>query len=224
MNSPGRVAAIVLAAGSSSRMGALKPGLRIGGASLVELASNCFLQADLQDVTVVVGRGAGKIVRILHDFPVKWVLNTEYESGMLSSVLTGIRSLDSRTEAFFLLPCDIPLVRPETIRTMFAAYCVRPSPVIYPVFHGRRGHPPLIALSSVRDLTADCAGGLRSYLRGFADRSLEVETTDRGILLDCDTPEDYRELRAYAISEGISNGKNRGLIFHECEGEYDFTR
>ena len=198
MRGPEGIAALILAAGNSTRMGALKPLLRIGNTAMVELASQCFLKAGVRDVTVIVGCRAELIIPMLQDLRVKWVLNTEYESGMLSSVLTGIRSLASHVRAFFLLPCDIPLVGPETIKALTGVYGQTPAPVIYPVFGGLRGHPPLISMDSVRDLAPECEGGMRSFLRRYEDLALNVEVMDEGILLDCDTPEDYRKLLAHA--------------------------
>lgn len=199
---PAGIAALVPAAGYSTRMGTCKPLIEIGGTSLVELAVNCFLRAGVRNVTVILGDNADAIIPLVRDLGVNWVLNDRYESGMLSLVLKGVSSFDPGVRAFFMLPCDIPLVKPETIRALIQTYRRCPSPVIYPVFRGRRGHPPLISMDAIRDLTPEYEGGMRSFLRRFAGRALEVEVADEAILLDCDTPEDRLALLKYALPAG----------------------
>jgi CTP:molybdopterin cytidylyltransferase MocA len=190
------IGALVLAAGYSSRMGTFKPLLPVGPVTAIERAVSCFLKAGITDVTVVVGYRADEIVPVLESSGVKWVFNHDFSSGMLSSVLRGIGSLAPHVRAFFMLPCDIPLVEPETIKSLIASYlCGSAPPVIYPVHRGRRGHPPLISRDCVSDLTPAQEGGMRSFLHRFKDEAVDVEVADEGILIDFDTPEDYRGMQ-----------------------------
>jgi CTP:molybdopterin cytidylyltransferase MocA len=73
--------------------------------------------------------------------------------------------------------------------------------IIYPRFAGRRGHPPLISTTLVCNLPPDCDGGLRAFLGRYGAAALDLEVMDEAVLLDCDTPEDYRRLQAYALRE-----------------------
>ncbi len=203
-----RIAALVLAAGASSRMGSLKPLLRIGGSRLVELAVIGFLRAGFPDVRVVVGYKAREIAPILDRLGVRHIFNPSHEEGMFSSVLAGVRSLDTDTEAFFVLPADVPLVRPETIAELHRAYresaagtadaSIASPRIVYPRFRGRRGHPPLIPTNYVaEDLPANFPGGLRALLRAREQDALDVDVEDEAVLMDCDTQEDFLMLRDY---------------------------
>ncbi len=144
MKKPCRIAALVLAAGYSSRMGILKPLAFLGTHTLIEEAVTRFLRAGIDDVRVVVGHRADEIKPVVDRLGVRWIFNADYDRGMFSSVLAGVKSLEADVDGFFLLPGDIALVNPETIRALFDACDPDDPKIIYPRFDGRRGHPPLI--------------------------------------------------------------------------------
>lgn len=191
----GKVAAIILSAGYSSRMGEFKPLLPMGETTVIERAVALFRGAGISDIRVVVGHRAEDLLPMLTRMQVCPVVNERYREGMFSSVVAGVASLDDDVEAFFLLPVDIPLVRTETVSTLLRAYRNGTSGIVYPVCNGKRGHPPLIA-ARYRDeiLTWNGEGGLKPVLARNCDDSLDVETDDEGILNDMDTPEDYARL------------------------------
>jgi CTP:molybdopterin cytidylyltransferase MocA len=203
MKNTAGIAGLIPAAGYSSRMGMLKPLLRLGEVTAIEGAVNCFLEAGIDNVTVVLGHRADEIIPVLKNPRVKWIINRDYPVGMLSSILTGIRSLEPEVEAFFMLPGDIPLVKPETILALIDAYRHCRAPVIYPVFRGFRGHPPLISLNCVQDLTSAHEGGLKTFLLRYKAQAVEVEVVDEGVLMDCDTPADYRLLQGWVARETV---------------------
>lgn len=209
-----RVCALILAAGFSSRMGTLKQLLPIGKSTAVEEAISRFRKAGIEDIRVVVGHGAESVVPVLERLKVRCIFNRRYERGMLSSVLAGLRTLDIGTDAFFLLPADIPLVKPGTIRLLLDAYRAGDCPVVYPTFLGTRGHPPLVRAACVpENLALDYPGGLRAFLARFEDAAREVEVADEAILMDCDRPGDYEKIRAYALREHIpTEGECRSLL------------
>ncbi len=211
MTAKARLCALILAAGYSSRMGAFKPLLPVGCSTMVEEAITRFSRAGITDIRVVVGYNAGAIIPILERLGIQWVLNEQYESGMLSSVLAGMRSLESRIDAFFLLPVDIPLVKPKTLETLARAYVNGYPAIIYPRFQGERGHPPLLSTRCLpKDLPIDYPGGLRAFLTQYEPMAKDVEVVDQAILMDCDTPADYEEMKVYVGREGIPTDR-------ECE-------
>jgi molybdenum cofactor cytidylyltransferase len=215
MNTSKTIGAVILAAGYASRLGTPKPLLPLGRSTVVEEATARFRTAGIEQVRVVVGYQAELITPLLDHLGVDWVLNEHYDRGMFSSVLTGVQSLGSQVEAFFLLPVDIPLVKPTTIRMLSSAYGNGRSWVIYPCFQGERGHPPLIATACLpRDLSFDHPGGLRTFLMQYERMARDVEVVDQAILLDCDTPSDYERMKAYAGREDIPTGL-------ECEALWD---
>lgn len=198
------IAAIIVAAGYSSRMGRLKPLLPLGRTTVLEEAVKCFWRAGIHDVRVVLGHMAEEMAPRLDDLGVKWVLNDRYQMGMLTSILAGVNSLDPDVGAFFLLPVDVPLVKPTTIDALVRVYRMNPGRIVYPRFRGLRGHPPLIPAGLVpADLPPDYEGGLRAFLARFDALAVEVEVTDQGVAMDCDTPEEYEKIRARFLAGDI---------------------
>lgn len=208
MTTTAKVCALILAAGYSSRMGAFKPLLPVANATVLEEAISRFTEAGIRDMRVVVGHQAEAITPLLERLGIPWVANEQYERGMLSSVMAGVRSLDPWVEAFFLLPVDIPLVKPKTLRELCEAYGNGGSKIIYPCFRGVRGHPPLIATTCLpKDLSSDYAGGLRAFLAQYDHLARDLEVADQGTVMDCDTPADYEKLQAYGMREDIPTEK-----------------
>ncbi len=201
-----RLAAIVLAAGRSSRMVELKPLLPLGGVTVLERAVGSLLEAGIADVRVVVGWRGAEVGAAVADLSVAVVVNDRWRSGMFSSVAAGVASLGSEVEAFFLLPADCALVRAETLGRLARVAGARPAPapVVYPVRGGRRGHPPLITRGALpADLGHEPADGLRGCLAAHDAAALEIEVDDEGVLLDMDAPPDYERARDYVAGEGI---------------------
>lgn len=199
-----RIVALVLAAGYSSRMGSLKPLAPLGASTLLEEAVSRFIEAGIADVRVVVGHKADEIIPVLDRLGVRWIKNDRYELGMFSSILAGAKSLEAEIDGIFLLPVDIPLVKPGTIRALRNAFNRDNPRIVYPRFDGQRGHPPLIPTAYLRqDLPFDYPGGLRSFLERYEQSAIDLDVIDENILLDCDTPSDYRALVQRRSNEDI---------------------
>ena len=191
------LAAVILAAGYSSRMAAFKPLLPLGRSTVIETAISTFLYANIKDITVILGHRADDLKPVLDRSNVRWIYNERYDDGMYSSLISAISELSLRTEVkgIFLLPADMPLVRALTIEKIAMAYSRSGSHIFYPTYLKQRGHPPLI----LSDLFSDILdwkgpGGLQSFLEQHEERACEVEVQDEGILMDIDTPEDYSEI------------------------------
>ncbi|MDO8671114.1 MAG: nucleotidyltransferase family protein [Dehalococcoidia bacterium] len=194
-----QIAGLVLAAGYSNRMGNFKPLLPFGDATVIESAVGTFLKAGVHDVRVVVGWRANEIIPILADLGVIAVINPRFDSGMYSSVVAGVESMNPEVEAFLLLPGDYPLVKPETVQTLIDAYLHTQAGIIYPRFLERRGHPPLILTRYFEIvLPPDLPGGVRTLLRQHDTEALDVEVTDRGVVMDLDDIDDYRKALEYS--------------------------
>lgn len=192
------LAAIVLAAGLSRRMGRLKPLLPLGQTTVLETAVSPFTEAGIRRLIVVTGHRADQVGPLVARQGWMEAPNPDYRTGMYSSVRAGVAALPAGTAAFFLLPCDIPLVKAATVRQLAAARqsAGRDPAVCYPVFGGRRGHPPLISAALIPQILAgEPDGGLRALLAGHSEQNVEVEVPDEGILRDMDTPEAYERIR-----------------------------
>ena len=191
-----KIAAVILAAGRSSRMGILKPLLPLGGRLIMEEVICHFQEAGISDIIVVVGYQAGKIIPLLENQGVRWVVNGEYDRGMFSSIQVGVRNLSWDCRAFFLSPADMPLVNTVTLKKLVAAHREGKMDVYHPCYQQKRGHPPLISSALIPSILAFVEpGGMRALLSSYKATSLEVACDDPGILIDLDTPEDYERVK-----------------------------
>jgi molybdenum cofactor cytidylyltransferase len=188
------LAAVVLAAGYSRRMGAFKPLLPFGSTTVIERVIATVREASVETVRVVVGWQANRLIPVLERSGVPWVMNEGWAKGMYSSVQAGVQSLPTGVSVFFLLPGDMPLVRSATLTHLIAEWDARRGGIIYPRHKERRGHPPLIAGTYIPEILGEAlAGGLRELLARHGEDARDIEVADPGILVDLDTPDDYQE-------------------------------
>jgi len=188
-------AALILAAGLSTRMEGFKPLLRIGSKRLIEHAIALFDACGIPSVTVV-GHRSSELVPAINQTSSRIVYNRHYRDGMFSSIQCGVKEL-STYQAFFLLPVDIPLVRPDTIEKLLAARENNENMLVYyPEFHSRKGHPPLISTRLIPEILGyDGPGGMRGLLHKCANSSMAVMVDDQFVTRDADTREDLSYLQ-----------------------------
>ena len=121
------------------------------------------------------------------------ILNPDYESGQLSSILAGLRAIDRPGVAAMLMTLvDVPLVSVETVRAVLMHYRSTSAAVVRPVNGARHGHPVLIdrrLFSQFR--SADATIGIKPIVRAHASAVGDVEVRDEGAFTDIDTPEEY---------------------------------
>jgi molybdenum cofactor cytidylyltransferase len=191
----GNVVAIVLAAGFSERMGGFKPLLPLGGVTILERCVTLFQEVGIGDVRVVTGHRGEELEPLLARLGVRAIKNYRHREGMFSSVVAGVATLGAEVDHFFVLPVDVPLVRTATVRRLLEL-CRKDADIIYPRFMGKRGHPPLIAGRHAREIAGwNGDGGLKAALVQWEAAAMDVDVADGNILLDMDTPDDYRLLR-----------------------------
>jgi molybdenum cofactor cytidylyltransferase len=193
----GTVAAVVLAAGLSSRMGRFKPLLPFGGRPMVARVVESLAESGgVGPVLVVTGHRSGEVEGAVGRQPVRFVFNGDYAVGeMLSSVQAGVRALPKGAAAFVLALGDQPAVRPATIRLLVEAWAGSRAPVVVPTYAGRTGHPVVIASACGPEILALGGPGqtLKSLMHRRASQTVEVPTDDPAVLADVDTPQDYQE-------------------------------
>ena len=190
-----KFSAVVLAAGESTRMGAFKPLMTMGGMTLAEHAVALFKHAGIDDVLTVVGHRAGDLIPTVEQTGSRWVASKRFSEGMYASVAAGVEQLDPRCEAFFVLPVDMPLVRRRTVERLSEHFRPASDPVLYPFFLNRRGHPPLISMRLKDPILAYSGqGGLRTLLKQYESAARNLEVADANIHLDVDSPVDYELL------------------------------
>lgn len=199
---------LILAAGRSSRMGALKPLMRINGYSLIEWAMMNMRNGGITDICVVLGKEAGRITPILIPYQVAIVENREYETtDMLTSIRLGLQSLMSEdTESISILPCDNPLIHPQTICQLHQSFMEQNGKTLIPIFQNCEGHPPIISEQTAEEImTQNLNHGLQEFFSKDESNVWKLDCMDPGIAMDADSPDDFLRLSEYGRENfGIS--------------------
>lgn len=194
-----RVAAIVLAAGLSKRMGQPKALLPWDGRTVIEAIAARLITARLADVLVVTGHKSSAVGRALRWLPVQTVYNEAYEVGeMLSSLQAGLRALPDSIAACLVVLGDQPALDPRVIEQLLTAYAEVRGGIIAPVYRGERGHPVLFDRRFWPDLLALTEGAPRDVIARYPEHVALVPVESDSILRDFDTPQEYRRERDQA--------------------------
>jgi molybdenum cofactor cytidylyltransferase len=190
------IAAILLAAGRSRRMGAFKPLLPFGAQTVIETCINNLLAAQVEEVVVVLGHRAEEVRARLSHLPIRFALNREVESEMSASIARGVEALSLGGESAVLIAlADQPAVTTQEIERVTQAYSRTGARLVVPEWQGRGGHPVLIDLefrAALLDL--DSRRGLRALFDAHAGEVLRVPVASGYVARDMDTWEDYRAL------------------------------
>jgi molybdenum cofactor cytidylyltransferase len=185
------VAAVVLAAGRSTRMGRNKLIERVAGEPVVRHAVKAAINAGLRPVRVVTGNDPDAIHTALEGLDVGFVHNPNFASGMAGSLKAGIAALPDGAQAAVVLLGDMPLVGDDTLAALVRAHAAQPEALaVVPTVDGQRANPVLIGrglFAAVQGLSGDV--GARKLIETLGEGVVEVEVGDAGALLDVDTQE-----------------------------------
>ncbi|MDQ3283175.1 MAG: nucleotidyltransferase family protein [Acidobacteriota bacterium] len=187
-----RIAAVVLAAGSSSRMGSPKQLLRFGGITLLRRATLAAIDAGCDPVVVVTGAHAELSRQELEGLHVREAINRDWESGMASSIRSGIEAARD-CDAAVLMLCDQPRVDAHVIAQLIAAFRENDAPIVASSYGGSFGVPALFSSVLFDELTQlhGAAGAKQIIAKQIADAKLIAFA---GGETDVDTPEDFQRL------------------------------
>ena len=189
------IAAIILAAGSSTRMGRPKQLLPIDDQPMVRHVVEAVAAAGLDQVIVVTGAHAGAVEAALADFAVDLVFNEHWAQGMSGSMHTGLRALRPEIQAALLVLGDQPAVTTGLLQSLVVGYRDTGAHIVAPVYRGQRGNPVLFARALFSELLAVQGDrGGRELLKRHRDQVYQVEVGDPAVLIDIDSPQDYDEL------------------------------
>jgi molybdenum cofactor cytidylyltransferase len=187
------IAGIILAAGRSSRMGAPKALLAASDTDTFLSRLVATLRAGGVPDPMVVARHDDERVRAeAGRCGADLIVNPRAdEGGQLSSILAGLAAVDhARVRALLVVPVDAPMVKPQTIAELLAAFDATRAPVVRACRHG---HPVLFSRAVFDDLRrADPSLGAKAVLRAHAAAIVNVDVDDAGVLGDIDTPDSYR--------------------------------
>jgi molybdenum cofactor cytidylyltransferase len=197
---------VLLAAGSSSRMGRPKQLLRWQGRALVRHAAEVALASRLDGLVVVLGAAAAEVRAALAGLegPVALAHCADHAEGQAASLRAGLAALPAATQAAVVLLVDMPLVTPRVIDALIAAHEAEPEALaVIPRHGGRRGNPTLLTaplFPELRALRGDT--GARGVLEHHAPRLRWLDTDDPAVVTDLDTPEAYQALTGHNKGEG----------------------
>jgi len=184
---------IILSAGESKRMGQPKPLLRFDDKTFLEYIISVLQLSNVDRITVVLGSDAEIIEKSVDLSGTHLLLNKDYKKGQLSSLLTGINNLPEETEAILVCLVDHPFITEELVNQIVKTFKERKSPIIVPVYQGKRGHPVLFSKSLFKELLeAPEDKGARYVVYSNEEKVFELETSEKGIMIGINTPEDYQ--------------------------------
>jgi molybdenum cofactor cytidylyltransferase len=188
-------AALILAAGASTRMGRPKQLLGWGRRPLVRAAAETAVAAGLAPILAVVGAARAEVVAALAGLPLRVIDNPEYARGQSTSLRAGIAALPLDAAAVVVLLSDQPFVTPQIVARVVAAWRTSGAAIVAPVYAGQRGNPVLFARAIFPELLAVGGDqGARAVLAANPSRVHLVHFDDPLPLADVDTPEDYERL------------------------------
>jgi molybdenum cofactor cytidylyltransferase len=189
------LAAAILAAGESKRMGQPKALVPFQGSTFVEHLIAATRHARVGITRVVLGAGAEGIRANLKVDPAAIVVNADWAAGQLSSIHAAIRSLPAGgTDGILVCPVDHPLISAHLVEQLIAAFDAGGKLIVLPKHHGRRGHPVLFGAGVYEELLAASPEvGARQVVWNHAAEVREVETEEEGVILNLNDPETVRK-------------------------------
>jgi len=192
----GRAAAIVLAAGASSRFGCPKMLALLGGRPMLQHVLDAIEAVGVGEVVVVLGYDGDQIERSLRRRSEHCVRNPNPEAGLSSSLRVGLDSLSPASEAALILLGDQPLVRVDVIERLLAGAATTARPIVMPRYREGGGRNPLLIRRSAWPLAREARSdrGLGPVVKNHPDLVAEVDV--EGSNPDIDTPEDLEAIEA----------------------------
>jgi molybdenum cofactor cytidylyltransferase len=187
-----KIAVLLLAAGSSSRMGIAKQLLPVGDTTLLGIAIATALQSNANKVHCVLGANAEVIKQSISKYNIEFILNTNYKTGLSSSIVAGIDHLTNQNfDAVLIMLGDQPLIKTEYLNEMIATFKNYDETIIASNYNNTFGVPsiiPKIYYNQLLKLKGD--KGAKDFLNSNDKTIISLENTD---LMDIDTLKEYQD-------------------------------
>jgi molybdenum cofactor cytidylyltransferase len=193
-----RVAAVILAAGGSTRFGSPKQLARWGDKTFIEQVVDSALASLASSVVVVLGAEVEQCRALLRSRPVEIVVNPAWAEGQSTSMQAGLAPIPANVGGALFLLVDLPGVTPALLNEIIQRHRETLAPLVWPEFEGRRGNPVLFdraLFPELRQIRGDTGG--RPLLLKYKDHAERVGVAEAGILQDFDRRED---LAAFGLS------------------------
>ena len=189
------ISAILLTAGQSKRMnGENKLTKEIKGSPLIKLSVKNILASSINELIVVLGYQKEIIEKLIDkNEKIKFVFNKDFESGMASSIKTGLNNLSEKTEAFFICLGDMPMVNHDIYNQLIKSKDNKE--IIVPTYKGQQGNPVLFN-KSMKEKVIDISGdiGAKKILELNKDKILNLKINDQSITMGFDTQDNFNSL------------------------------
>jgi molybdenum cofactor cytidylyltransferase len=193
-----RIAAVVLAAGRSTRMGAQNKLLAdIAGTPMVRRVVDAVLGSKARPVLVVTGHQAAAVAAALAGLDVTLVANPDYATGLASSLKAGIRAVPEESAGALILLGDMPRIAPGHLDRLAEAFAAAPENIVVPTHVGRQGNPvlwPRRHFPALMHLDGDA--GAKLLIAAYRGVVRKVDVGTDAIFADADTPEELARMRS----------------------------
>jgi molybdenum cofactor cytidylyltransferase len=201
------LAAAILSAGESRRMGTPKALLPYRGKTFLEHLIEVTRHPRVGVTRIVLGAGADNIREKLRLDPASIALNSDWAQGQLSSIQAAVRSLPSgATEGLILCPVDHPMVSAKLVAQLIGEFDSSGKTIVLPTFHGRRGHPLIFRANVYEELLeAPAEVGARQVVWSHSAEVLEVPTEEEGVTLNLNDPEVLRKALSKVESDATTH-------------------
>jgi molybdenum cofactor cytidylyltransferase len=190
-----RTSAVLLAAGSGSRMGHKpKSLLELNGEPLSHRSARQLLDAGVTQLVVVLGHYAADIEAPLYGLPVHKVYNPDPDLGLVSSQRLGLQAIEASTDAVVMSLADQPLVTTQDIQTLLLSFASSTKDMLFPWINGQPGNPVLLSARARADILAgESDYGCKEWRQSHAAQTLKLPTDNPHFVTDLDRPEDIAD-------------------------------
>ncbi len=173
-------------------MGRIKQLLPLVEGTVISRCIDSIISAGIKDIIAVIGSDSEEIRKEIERLPVRIAVNKMPESEMAESVRTGFKMIDDSSTGVLICLSDHPMVSPDTLKKLIDKHIEEPDKILIPYYNLQRGHPTLFPKLLVKDTFEGL--NLREIIKRNPEKTIYIDVSDEGVVLDMDTVEDYKEI------------------------------